>query len=144
MNFEEACALAGNGGLLLIRDVWCPTHGRAHPEGMAFPFTSTAECLAFQFPSCPLSYCEEDLLIDAQLTDTPSHAHWAMVERDELGPRVVIELRPVPADLKASILADGAVGVRPGADKVWAHGSRVVGGVLIDDHPSGAAVQIEA
>lgn len=125
LSFAEAIELAALGGrerYILVRDCWCPEHGRHRPEALAFPFTATPAALAFQHPSCAIPWCEADLVIDAVLTDETEVQHMAEVLRDGISqPRVVIELRPV----------------EPG---VWRHGSRVVAGEFVDDRPSGAAI----
>jgi hypothetical protein len=96
LDHEEAAAL---GELILVRDAWCPAHGRVRPESIAFPFTITRECLVRFPPRCAARVCEETVvLLDAEQAKTRLH-QTLVVHEDERGAMVAYDLLPVAPGL---------------------------------------------
>lgn len=98
LDFEQAAAL---GEMILVKDAWCPTHGRSRPEMLAFPFTLDREALRFCVPFCPAQGCEESIVLDAEATDTRCAQHIALHQQepggwtDKDGYRPVYKVRPL-------------------------------------------------
>lgn len=89
LTFAEVLEL---GDIVVVRDAWCPEHGRSRPEALAFPFTADRAVFKATEPSCPI--CGEALRLDAETAEEPLAQHletWS----DELGDRISIRLRPL-------------------------------------------------
>lgn len=119
MDTQEAASLGD--GMLEIRDARCPVHGRVRPEMLAFPFSIDANVLVLFQQRCGGRGCEEDIVVDAVVTHEHLSQHCYRIV-DESGPRMAIWAKQLSED----------------GSRVYRIGTRIIDGVLVDDHPSGA------
>lgn len=106
--------------LLLVRDSWCPKHGRVRPEMASYPFTMDSAVLERIPPICGAAGCEESIAFDSVETEKQLPRHYY-------------------------VHIDGPDGHRPGMPRLGLHltpdenGRLATGRLVIGDEPSGSA-----